>query len=339
MIKIPESRSVRNKCNVYFNFKQFFHYNGYESLRPMHNIRYPLYQYCREETIDKILLCIAASHWDNVQFLKIIKWFIDTLSNSKQKKIENWQLSDTMLLVDTVIQFALFAEKFDRDSNLNDDTYSIHIGGINSSDKRRQYNYNDYFKDLSKVNYILKYIIDINDNIENIRNGSKKINYLNHNGYDHNKKIVVSVLASNDITAFWQKYKEFVLYLLFGNYKPIPRTDDIMQERCDIVYLFHEILSTNDDSCLNDKCKKYNSTYVEQFKKCLNYLQRLFIQSIKIGSSSYNAYCTYMNREFVTLSQKQGFVIYYPFGKELIDIIILALDLPQNEHECKLMFK
>ena len=319
MIERPESLL---ESTVFFNFGQFFddtRYNKeyYSSDKVMNSVQYPFYEYCDEEVVGKIFLCMAASHWNDVQFYKIINWFLDTLSNTKQIS-NNLHLSIAEVTVDTAIKFAFFAQKFQANS--------------------------DCFKDLSRINHILKYIIDNNDDIETIRRDNAQVNGTESNAYGYIKKIVMIVPVyfwRYQMDVFWTRYKEFVLYLLFGDYKATKITTNILKEKYMYytIKMLHECLSTNDVSILKGFYDTYNYNYIDQFKKCLNYLERLFIQSIEIGTCSYETYCKSMNKEYATMLQKK-FILddTAPFHKELVDVIVLALDLAENEDCCKAMF-
>ena len=298
----------------------------------MHTIQYPIYEYCDKRTIDKFFSCIQASDWNNAQFFKIIKWFLDTLSNAKQERIFNHDLgfADTRLLVSTAIEFAFFAEKFDDNKNvtaMNQDRKE------NADDDGCNFTYGGYFKDLSKVNYIFKCITDLNHNVQYSRK-------TNRNSNDSTKKIVISGDDRlHETDEFWRKYKEFVLYLLFGNYKGTPLSDYIIQERCHIVNLLRQCLTANDQNISNDYWYKYHYNYIAEFKKCLNYLQKFLMQSINIGSSAYYIYCRYMNQEFAAFSQRQCLNDTLPYDNTLMDVIVLAIDLPKNEDDCKHLFE
>ena len=317
-----------------------------------YSMTYPITYFCHDGLFDSILFCIAASNWDKMQFFKIIDWFFSRCSNNKYKKLAiEYNISTSMfdekiaLALGTVIKIGLFAEPF------GDSSDADHLNKFNS--KSCNFDYNNYFKDLTKVKYILKYMVDSNDREQKSR---KKLPQKNTNtpinansrglkpNYCH-KLFVLSIphgqyinnVQTNDTIwlIFWETYKQFVLTLLFGNHKNVGvMNDNDHNERNIVISLLEKSLRTEDKRIVNSYCIKYNYDYIENFKQCLGYVRKLFMQSMDFGSQAHKGYYHVMNWDFRTrqhsLLTNVNNVGYYrrpnSWALQLLDVICFALE-------------
>ena len=287
-----------------------------------------------DELIDAILFFIAASQWDKTQFFKIIDWLFNKCLNtysinrmipdSSRGKNFKFNEQEIELSISTLVRIGLFAQTFedhdDGDDNKNENNDNDSKNNYQQKSDSKNYNYNNYFKDLTKVKYILKSMVD-----SNIKQDESRIQFdykntnINANNPDQSQRHKMFVISTpflhrvyysvkrhrNNIrdaaysVIFWQLYKDFVLTLLFGNFKkPHMMSDNDHNERNHIIGLLEKCLRIKDKNIVNSHCIKYNYDYIEDFIQCLWYLRKLFMQSMDIGSQAHNGYYEVMNWDF-----------------------------------------
>lgn len=173
---VEEIEPMKTRTAIHQNCLSILSSRGY--------LHYPIYQHCQKNVFDAIFAGIIRLSWNRSQFFTFMQWWLDTVSNKDSKsmpssknscRFDQERFCTISLEQQTIPKFALLAEKFDHSShsnnkydnnnhkNISDKIDENKSSVCEESDKiAMNYNNCDYFRDLTKVNYILKYMYDIN---------------------------------------------------------------------------------------------------------------------------------------------------------------------------------